>query len=81
MFKREDTWKQVQSVSHTFYRKGDGNMSKIMKIANYIEFNGEMVLYETLPEEKQKEAGEKILDLMMRHAGFIKAENKKMPVI
>jgi hypothetical protein len=64
-------------VSHTFYRKGDGIMSKIIKIVNYIEFSGEMVLYETLSEEKRKETAEKILDLVMSQAGYIKTENKK----
>ncbi len=51
-------------------------MSKTIKIVNYIEFSGEMVLFETLPEEERRKAAEKILDLMMRQAGYIKAENK-----
>jgi len=52
-------------------------MSKTIKIVNYIEFTGEMVLFETLPEEEKKETAEKILDLIMRQAGYIKAENRK----
>lgn len=56
-------------------------MSKTIKIVNYIEITGEMVLFENLPEEEKKEAAEKILDLIMRQAGYTKAENKKMPVI
>ena len=60
--KREDTWKQVQSVSHTFYREGDEIMSKNIKIENYIDFSGEMVLFDALPEEQQKETGKKIHD-------------------
>jgi len=52
-------------------------MSKTIKIVNYIEFTGEMVLFETLPEEEKKETAEKILDLIMRQAGYIKTENKK----
>ncbi|WP_277408596.1 hypothetical protein [Lacrimispora xylanisolvens] len=51
-------------------------MSKTIKIVNYIEFTGEMVLFETLPEE-EKETAEKILELIMRQAGYIKADNKK----
>ena len=52
-------------------------MSKTIKIVNYIEFTGETVLFETLPEEEKKEAAEKIMDLIMRQAGYIKADNKK----
>ncbi len=52
-------------------------MSKTIKIVNYIEFSGEMVLFEALSEEEKKKAAEKILDLMMRQAGYIKTENKK----
>ena len=52
-------------------------MSKTIKIVNYIEFTGEMVLFETLAEEEKKEAAEKIMDLIMRQAGYIKADNKK----
>lgn len=52
-------------------------MSKTIKIVNYIEITGEMVLFEILPEEEKKKATEKILDLMMRQAGYIKTENKK----
>ena len=52
-------------------------MSKTIKIVNYIEITGKMVLFETLPEEEKKKAAEKILDLMMRQAGYIKKENKK----
>lgn len=52
-------------------------MSKTIKIVNYIEITGKMVLFETLPEEEKKKAAEKILDLMMRQAGYIKTENKK----
>jgi len=52
-------------------------MSKTIKIVNYIEFTGEMILFETLPEEEKKETAEKILDLIMRQAGYIKTENKK----
>jgi hypothetical protein len=56
-------------------------MSKTIKIVNYIEIAGEIVLFEILSEEEKKEAAEKILDLIMRQAGYIKTENKKMPVI
>ena len=56
-------------------------MSKTIKIVNYIEITGEMVLFETLPEEEKKKAAEKILDLMMRQAGYIKTENKKNALI
>lgn len=52
-------------------------MSKTIKIVNYIEFSGEMVLFEALPEEERNKAAEKILDLMMRQAGYIKSENNK----
>ena len=52
-------------------------MSKTIKIVNYIEITGELVLFENLPEEEKKKAAEKILDLMMRQAGYIKTENKK----
>lgn len=52
-------------------------MSKTIRIVNYIQITGEMVLFETMPEEKKKEAAEKILDLIMRQAGYIKTENKK----
>lgn len=52
-------------------------MSKTIKIVNYIEYRGEMVLYESLSEKEKKEAAEAILDLLMKEAGYIKKENKK----
>ena len=55
-------------------------MSKTIKIVNYIEFSGEMVLFEALSEEEKKKAAEKILDLMMRQA-ILRQKTKKMPVI
>jgi hypothetical protein len=61
-------------VSHTFYREGDEIMSKNIKIENYIDFNGEMVLHDALPEEQQKETGKKIHDRMMESAGYIIGE-------
>ena len=56
-------------------------MSNNIKIENYIDFNGEMILFDILPEEKQKQAGEKIRDLMMEHAGYdlIRTSEKRRP--
>ena len=50
-------------------------MNKTIKIVNYIEYRGEMVLYESLSEKEKKEAAEAILDLVMKVAGYIKKEN------
>ncbi|GLB32261.1 hypothetical protein LAD12857_41840 [Lacrimispora amygdalina] len=45
-------------------------MSKNIRIVNYIDLNGEMILFDSLPEKRQKQAGEKLRDLMMENAGY-----------
>ncbi len=53
-------------------------MNKSIKIENYIDYNGEMILFDSLQEDKQKQAGEKIRDLMMENAGYdIKRPSEK----
>lgn len=40
------------------------------KIVNYIEIDGEDVLFESLPEEKRREIAEKIQERIMYVAGY-----------
>ncbi|MDW2798808.1 hypothetical protein RZO55_14615 [Clostridium boliviensis] len=54
-------------------------MNRKIKIENYIDLNGDIVLLDLLPQERKKRAGERIRDQMMEHAGFIIREEK--PVI
>ena len=40
------------------------------KIINYIEIDGEQVLFDSLPEERRKEISQKLLDNFMGAVGF-----------
>lgn len=43
------------------------------KIVNYIEIDGEDVLFASLPEEQRREIAEIIQDRIMKSAGYIRS--------
>lgn len=62
--------KQVQSVSHTFYKEGGQNMNKQPEIETYIEINGEKIRFQSLSEKRQCDFSALLQDRMMERVGY-----------
>lgn len=66
--------KTVQTVPHTIYQKGVGEMREPPKIINCIELDGKEVLFEELSEEQRRQVSQILLDNFMAGLGYIRKQ-------
>lgn len=70
IMKRIRVWQPVQTVPHTIYQKGVGEMREPPKIINCIEIDGKEVLFNDLSEEQRKQISQVLLDNFMDGLGY-----------